>query len=245
MTRISTAERTRIFGEACVSTNLATLTTPWGIRVRCHRLLVPVFLDACHHAAAEVVEWRPQRIDSFACRPIRGTSSGFSLHSWGLAFDFFATAPNVPPPGGVWTPDNAVPPSFARCFTERGFTWGALFERRDVPHIEWAAGRPPLSPQPLPPPSTPLHRVAQQELDMVINTYTLAVTTDENGCGWDTVPFPRERIFGFTPPGIRPGVDGRYQTGEVGFADENGKTVVSLSEWAPKQQAVIVLQVVN
>lgn len=90
-----------------------------------------------------------------------------------------------------------------------------------------------------------LQRIDSLEVDVVINTFTLAVTTDNEGRGWDKVPFPRSRIIGYTAPGIRPGVDGRYVTGEVGFADEDSGTVVSLTEWEPNSHAVVTLSVVN
>ena len=96
-----------------------------------------------------------------------------------------------------------------------------------------------------PAPTNPLHRLNSVEVDVVINTYELAVTTDKDGNGWDTVPFPRSRIVGFTPPGLRPGADGRYETGEVGFADDGQGCVVSVGGWAPNSPAVVVLQVVN
>lgn len=139
MPRITNAERTRLFGRPGDRSYLVTVETPWGIRVPVHRAIVGVFQAACREA--ERVAWNPQRIDSFNPRPIRG-STEWSIHSWALAFDFFATPPGVPPPGGVWTPHNGVPADFARAFTTRGFTWGATFNRKDVPHIEWA-GPPP------------------------------------------------------------------------------------------------------
>lgn len=243
--RISYAERHRIFGRPCVEQNMVTVMTPWGMRARVHKLIAPLFLDACHHAAADVPEWRPQRCDSYVCRKIRG-GTDHSLHSYGLAHDWFATPPNVPPPGGVWTPDNGVPISFARPFLERGFTWGATFERIDVPHIEWCGGRPPHRPSPIPvrQPLT-LTRTDSYEVDMVINDYTLPIATDENGNGWDVVPFARSRIIGHTPPGLRPGVDGRYLVGQVGFADDPQGTVVSVTEWAPNEHATVTLSVRN
>ena len=76
-----------------------------------------------------------------------------SLHAWALAVDKFATAEGVAPPGGVWTPDNPMPPEFARHFIRLGFRWGAFFTRRDVPHLEWADEPPgPGSTTPLTPP---------------------------------------------------------------------------------------------
>lgn len=101
---------------------------------------------------------------------------------------------------------------------------------------------PDTLPQPTP---WRLRRVDSLEVDMVINVYELALTTDAEGRGWDKVPYPRSRIVGYTAPGIRPGVDGRYLTGEVGFADDDGGCIVSLSEWEPNTQAVVSLSVVN
>lgn len=141
---ITDAARSRIYGPPG-KVDKVTITTPWGIKVACHRLIVDVFLDACQEAH-DTVTWQPRRIDSYNPRPIRGTENDddpqWSLHAWALAFDFFATPPGIPPPGGVWTPDDAVPATFAACFTRRGFRWGATFKRRDVPHIEWPAGLP-------------------------------------------------------------------------------------------------------
>lgn len=138
MTRLSDQQRRAQFGPP--GSKLTTLKTPWGISVRIHPAIAAPFSAACNEAE-QTVAWRPQRIDSFANRAIRGSTTT-SLHAYGLACDFFATPPNVAPPGGVWTPDNAVPDDFAACFERRGFTWGATFHRVDIPHIEWA-GAPP------------------------------------------------------------------------------------------------------
>jgi hypothetical protein len=94
-------------------------------------------------------------------------------------------------------------------------------------------------------PPQALRRIDSIEVDMVVNIFELGITTDENGSGWDKVPYPRNRIVGFTGPGIRPGADGRYLTGEVGFAEEAGGTVVSLTEWQPGTVAVVTLAVIN
>jgi hypothetical protein len=110
------------------------------MRARVHRLAETLLIEACNAAARES-RWTPKRVDSYACRTIRG-SSARSLHSWGLAWDFFATDPGVTPPGGVWKPANTVTPDFAACFERLGFTWGRNFSRQDWPHLE-LAGPPP------------------------------------------------------------------------------------------------------
>lgn len=140
MGRITNTERTRIFGRPCDTAHHRAYMTPWGIRTVCHFLVLPRFAAACD-LAKRASSWVPRRIDAYACRNIRD-SDEWSIHSWAMAWDFFATPPGVPPPGGVWTPDNGVPPDFAAAFTRYGFTWGANFQRQDVPHIEWAGGRP-------------------------------------------------------------------------------------------------------
>jgi hypothetical protein len=98
---------------------------------------------------------------------------------------------------------------------------------------------------PEPAPTTALHRTDSYEVDMIINGYTLTLTTDSEGRGWDRVPYTRARIVGHTPPGLRPAADGRYLVGQVGFADDGDGTIVSVTEWAPNTQAVVVLQVAN
>lgn len=141
VTRLTTAQRTASFG-APGNVDRIVVTTPWGVRTQVHRKVAGVFLAACNDAH-RTSRWRPQRVDGYNHRPVRGSSSP-SLHGYALAWDFFATPPNVAPPGGVWTPHNGLPADFAACFTRRGFTWGATWARSDVPHIEWA-GYPPAT----------------------------------------------------------------------------------------------------
>ena len=102
------------------------------------------------------------------------------------------------------------------------------------------------SPVPAPPAAPPaLVRTDQYEVDMVISDYTLTLATDNEGRGWDRVPFARNRIVGHTAPGLRPEADRRYLVGQVGFADEGTQTVVSVTEWAPNSQCVVTLSVRN
>lgn len=134
--RITDAQRITHFGQPGDAGRITTYKTPWGITVSVHREVKDRFAQACDEAATKS-SWRPRRIDSLAVRKIRGGSS-WSLHSWAIAWDFFATGPGVPPPGGVWTPDNAVDEAFGQVFEKYGFTWGKRWDRQDIPHIEWA-----------------------------------------------------------------------------------------------------------
>jgi hypothetical protein len=113
--------------------------------VLAHPLIADEFVAACDDAARVCPGWAPGRIDSLSVRAVRGKEEGWtpggpntSNHSWGLAFDFFATAAGVSPPGGVWTPHNGVPEEFARAFEARGWVWGGRWtQRTDTPHIEF------------------------------------------------------------------------------------------------------------
>lgn len=137
-TPLTTAQRDREFGQHCVVERTRVLT-PWGDHAWVHDLLVPRFTEACARASRE--SWDPRRIDSYACRNIRG-STNQSLHAWALAWDFFRTDEGVPPPGGVWKPDATFGEDFARHFVHLGFRWGRWFTREDWPHIEWPWGKP-------------------------------------------------------------------------------------------------------
>lgn len=137
--RITEAERRALFGSPGSPAHRVLVTTPWGIDVWCHRLVATRFLRACR-LAASASTWRPRRIDSYANRPIRG-STVTSLHAWALAWDFFSATR----PDDVWGPTFAPPESFARSFEVNGFEWGGRWRtRRDYPHIEWS-GPPPTT----------------------------------------------------------------------------------------------------
>lgn len=152
----------RIDQNRCATeSELVTIDTPWyvnsgryagtRIRVRCHRALKSR-LKFAFKLASKFSKFgggtgreRVERIDSYNCRPIRGSET-LSWHGKGAALDIFATPPEVPPPGGVWTPDNTYGKAFARCFTDLGFTWGANWTREDRPHIQWTPSIvPPLT----------------------------------------------------------------------------------------------------
>lgn len=151
--------RPRTFQPVAVQTRLPWLPRRADGRVQvvlAHPLIADELVAACR-AAAQASNWVPQRIDSYVPRAIRGvdTSGGWKLgdpgtsrHSWAVAFDFFATPADVPPPGGVWTPDNPVPDAFGQVFESRGWSWGKRWRRTDIPHIEYSAPPPtPTSPE--------------------------------------------------------------------------------------------------
>ncbi|MDQ3914363.1 MAG: M15 family metallopeptidase [Actinomycetota bacterium] len=109
------------------------------IRVTCHSALRPrlqLALKRARNFSAFGRKDRVNRIDSFNCRVIAGTST-LSNHGRGAAWDIFATDPGVPPPGGVFQPDDTFGRDFAACFTDLGFRWGGEFDRPDDPHMEW------------------------------------------------------------------------------------------------------------
>jgi hypothetical protein len=94
-------------------------------------------------------------------------------------------------------------------------------------------------------PAPGFRRTNQFEVTVPINTYDVPITTDKNGCGWHKIAVPRDRIIGYTAPGIRPEADGRYVTAEVGFAAEDNGTIISVTEWEPHATAVVGISVVN
>lgn len=129
---------------------LVRVETPFKYRgqpiyVTCHKAVKRRFLLACKRAkkfSKFGENDKVERIDSFVCRPIRG-STVISNHGKGKAWDIFATAPGVPPPGGVWKPDDTFGSDFADCFTDLGFTWGSQWQRQDWPHIEFSGNYVP------------------------------------------------------------------------------------------------------
>jgi hypothetical protein len=139
--RIGTADRIRYFGQPGDRQRATTIGTVFGIPVTINLLIIEQFKAAALEAM-KVSKWRPRRIDSYNVRPVRG-SDDWSLHSFGLAFDFFSSAPGVHPPGGVWAETSAPDKAFRDAFKRHGFHLGSDFSRRkDYPHIEWASAPP-------------------------------------------------------------------------------------------------------
>ena len=67
----------------------------------------------------------------FNIRKQRGAASQ-SLHSWGIAIDVNA----------AWNGLGKIPqltPGFVKCFTDTGFDWGGLWQRKDGMHFKLEA----------------------------------------------------------------------------------------------------------
>lgn len=105
-------------------------------RIRCHRLILPVF-DSVYKAIFDVGLWA--EIDPFAgCYCFRRkTSSGseLSTHSWGIAVDH-RSSQNV-----VGT-EGTMHPKVVEIFREYGFLWGGDWagNYRDSQHFQFAEG---------------------------------------------------------------------------------------------------------
>lgn len=190
MARLTGAQRLAVYGplvtyqtadgprKGAPASALRTVTSPWGLRVRVHHLIADYWLDTAHHAAAEVPEFVPHRMDSFNPRLIRGSTTEISPHAYGLAVDTFVTPYPNAPPGGVWTPpelDTDEYHAWQQVWARWGFRLGSTFTRRDTPHIEWAQGppgpqhrpvTPPLEPVPAPSPAQPEDDMARFPIDL-------------------------------------------------------------------------------
>lgn len=127
-------------GSPCDGGMHTRYVTPWGDAVMVNKAVLNRFVLACKRA--ERCGWNPKRIDSYACRSIRGSTS-YSRHAFACAWDFFYTSEGIPPPGGVWEPVDTFGNRFALCFTDLGFTWGGKWARRDAPHVEWSGSTVP------------------------------------------------------------------------------------------------------
>jgi hypothetical protein len=67
----------------------------------------------------------------FNIRKMRGANNQ-SIHSWGLAIDVNA----------AWNglgKEPTLSPAFVKCFTDAGFDWGGIWERKDGMHFQISA----------------------------------------------------------------------------------------------------------
>lgn len=102
-------------------------------------------------------------------------------------------------------------------------------------------GSDPAPPPPPPPPSGD----TSYEVDVTITTVNVSFVTDGSGSGWARVPHQIDKIVGVLPPGLRPGADGRYKTAEVGLAQEDPSTIVSVTGWDVSAPCTIRLRVAS
>lgn len=96
---------------------------------------------------------------------------------------------------------------------------------------------PVLPPIPVPPPDSSM------EIDVNIQIFNYEINLDANGNGWTKVPHQIDKIIGYLPAGLRPGADGRYLTVELGFAQEDPGTIVSVAEGDPNSKVLVRLRV--
>lgn len=146
--RLSESARGRHYGPPCQRSSYLTAEL-FGLDVVVHRLVHAHLIAAMRLAHRELLRndamhAAPLRIDSYNCRRIAGSQS-WSLHARGLAWDVFRTPPGVPPPGGVYTPHDALHPAFVYALERAGFTWGGRWRRPDRPHFEWSSAPPPAA----------------------------------------------------------------------------------------------------
>jgi D-alanyl-D-alanine carboxypeptidase len=100
-------------------------------RVYCNKDLIPPLTQAFKNLIAtgyvkELKTWD----GCFNVRNIRGRTTQ-SLHSWGIAIDINA----------AWNQLGKQPTlsaGFVKCFTDAGFDWGGVWQRKDGMHFELA-----------------------------------------------------------------------------------------------------------
>lgn len=248
MSRLTTAQRTKAFGAPCKPENLVTVLTPWGIKARAHRLVADQFLHACDLAAG-ASSWEPRRIDSYACRTVRG-SVATSLHAYGLAWDLFDKP--LPQAVDVWGPTNAPDDKFLGAFSVAGFYLGADFTtRRDVPHVEWATGVPkvlvvPAKTDSITPAAlaVPLIKITHSRLGeasgMVISTHHVDIPAlDKDGRGWFDIAYPLERVTEVAGLGSSPVDDGYWPPLTVNYQPRGAVTRVTVAGQAGQHCGVI------
>ncbi len=102
-------------------------------RIRCHRLLAPVF----EVLFQELVEGGLRPLvrtygGCFCFRRMRG-GGHLSTHSWGIAIDLNPDTNRLGTPGDM-------APELVELFENFGFTWGGTFSRPDPMHFQFCSG---------------------------------------------------------------------------------------------------------
>lgn len=217
--RITDAERQRLFGSPGDTSNRTDYKTPWGFTIRgIHRSIAGRFQQACEEAK-RTSRWTPVQgqclppLDSSGLprRPVRGRSD-WSLHSYGLAVDWF----NTSAPSDVWGQVNAPDEAFRNAFKKYGFYAGADYQgRKDYPHIEWAAAPPDGSLDPTASDFTATTDATTTGIDRFLTTASAANTDVTNGT--DVV----SSLFGSSPWVQLPGpATGQGFTGRHALAND-------------------------
>jgi hypothetical protein len=102
--------------------------------MRCHRLLVPVFLSVFTEIKNKgLADLASEYSGIYQPRPIRGFKSYPSTHSWGIAIDI--NAESNPLGSETSTMDMRI----VKIFKHHGFFWGGKFKKRKDPmHFQYA-----------------------------------------------------------------------------------------------------------
>jgi hypothetical protein len=115
------------------------------------RFPIRMMLPVDHFGADDNASMAADNTSAFNCRPITGSTSGFSVHSYGKAIDVdtlenpYVKGEVVQPPAGKAFVDRAdVRPGMIehgdlvwRAFTSHGFTWGGDWTSlKDYQHFE-------------------------------------------------------------------------------------------------------------
>jgi hypothetical protein len=115
------------------------------------RFPIRTMLPVDHFGADDNASMAADNTSAFNCRPITGSTSGFSVHSYGRAIDvdtvenpYVKGALVQPPAGKPFTNRGNVRPGMIRhgdpvwrAFTARGFTWGGDWKSlKDYQHFE-------------------------------------------------------------------------------------------------------------
>ena len=98
-------------------------------KIYCNKLMIAPLEKAFRNLiefglAGELETWN----GCFNIRKQRGANS-MSIHSWGLAIDVNAATNGL-------GKEPTMSPAFVKCFTDAGFDWGGVWQRKDGMHFQ-------------------------------------------------------------------------------------------------------------
>jgi hypothetical protein len=138
-------------GDLIVSKDVARSVVVIFHKLYSLRFPIRMALPVDHFGGSDDASMAADNTSAFNCRPITGSTSGFSVHSYGRAIDVdtlenpYVKGATVQPPAGQAFTDRAnVRPGMIRhgdpvwrAFTTHGFTWGGDWKSlKDYQHFE-------------------------------------------------------------------------------------------------------------